>query len=163
MSDLPPPTLPPTQPYASPNPYDQDTSHLNTLSIFYFILAGLQALGTCLGLGYVVLGVMLGLVGVAGSGHDNGGAAAGVGLGGMFACLGIFVMLVIGTFAYLNFLTGKSLRQRKRKTLCQVMAAIACLNVPLGTVLGVFTFVVLSRPSVKASFEGTGPGIVSAG
>jgi hypothetical protein len=32
------------------------------------------------------------------------------------------------------------------------MACVACLSVPLGTVLGVFTIIVLMRPSVKALF-----------
>ena len=34
-----------------------------------------------------------------------------------------------------------------------VIAALECLSVPLGTLLGVFTLVVLSRPSVRDSFD----------
>jgi len=34
-----------------------------------------------------------------------------------------------------------------------VMAAIECIFMPFGTVLGVFTIVVLARPSVKEMFE----------
>jgi hypothetical protein len=33
-----------------------------------------------------------------------------------------------------------------------VIAAISCLLVPLGTVLGIFTILVLVRPSVKERF-----------
>jgi hypothetical protein len=34
-----------------------------------------------------------------------------------------------------------------------VIAIITCLSVPLGTALGVFTLIVLARPSVKQLFE----------
>jgi len=33
------------------------------------------------------------------------------------------------------------------------MAAIACINMPFGTALGVFTLIVLARPTVKALFS----------
>jgi len=33
-----------------------------------------------------------------------------------------------------------------------IVAGITCLSVPIGTVLGVFTLLVLSRPSVKQMF-----------
>ena len=33
-----------------------------------------------------------------------------------------------------------------------IVAGITCLSVPIGTVLGVFTLMVLSRPSVKQMF-----------
>jgi hypothetical protein len=37
---------------------------------------------------------------------------------------------------------------------CLVMASITCMFMPFGTVLGVFTLIVLMRPSVKPLFEG---------
>jgi hypothetical protein len=36
---------------------------------------------------------------------------------------------------------------------CLVTAGLACLFQPVGLVLGVFTFLVLLRPSVKILFE----------
>jgi hypothetical protein len=42
--------------------------------------------------------------------------------------------------------------RRRRLMLCYVTAALACLQMPFGTCLGIFTFIVLGRPSVKASF-----------
>ena len=43
-------------------------------------------------------------------------------------------------------------REDYRQTFCVVVAAISCCFTPLGTVLGVFTLIVLFRPSVKALF-----------
>jgi hypothetical protein len=47
------------------------------------------------------------------------------------------------------------LRERKNRTFSFVVACVNCIHVPLGTVLGVFTIVVLSRESVKRLYEGT--------
>ncbi len=48
---------------------------------------------------------------------------------------------------------GRCLRARKNYTFLLVMAALnGTFIMPLGTLLGVFTFVVLMRPSVKALF-----------
>jgi hypothetical protein len=73
-----------------------------------------------------------------------GGVLMGVG-----GCIGLFCII----WAVLCLLTGISLNAQRRRTLCMVTAGLMCLNIPLGTILGVFTFVVLSRPSVKALFE----------
>jgi hypothetical protein len=48
--------------------------------------------------------------------------------------------------------TGRCLRQHKHYIFCLVMAALMCTNAPLGTILGVFTFIVLLRPEVQAKF-----------
>ena len=50
------------------------------------------------------------------------------------------------------FLVGRGLAQRKRYMFCLVVACVECLFMPFGTVLGVFTIIVLSRDSVKALF-----------
>ncbi len=56
------------------------------------------------------------------------------------------------TMAALKFYTAVCLKQRKSRTFCLVVAAISCLEVPYGTILGVFTFLVLERPSVARLF-----------
>ena len=53
-------------------------------------------------------------------------------------------------------LAGWWLAKRKHYWFCFVVACLACAFSPLGTVLGVFTIIVLLRPSVKALFEGAG-------
>jgi hypothetical protein len=38
-----------------------------------------------------------------------------------------------------------------------VVAGISCISIPYGTVLGILTFLVLARPSIRAVFDrGTG-------
>jgi hypothetical protein len=141
-----------SQPYASPGTPGPEESSLSTLGIFYFIIAGLQALFGCLGLLYIGFGLIVAVIGV-GSAHEQGDAAAAGVFGGFMACFGVFICGLLGTFALLNFKAGKGLRKRRSLTLCYVMAAIACLNFPLGTILGIFTFIVLGKPGVKESFH----------
>ena len=49
--------------------------------------------------------------------------------------------------------SGLAESRRKHYTFCFVMACVECLSVPFGTVLGVFTILVLNRASVKELFN----------
>ena len=58
----------------------------------------------------------------------------------------------IGEEASHRVLQGLQLRQRRRHTFCVVMAAIGCAFMPFGTVLGIFTLIVLTKPTVRSLF-----------
>jgi len=47
---------------------------------------------------------------------------------------------------------GRKLKRRMSRTFCLVVAGIECILMPFGTVLGVFTIVVLMKESVKGIF-----------
>jgi len=49
----------------------------------------------------------------------------------------------------LNIASGVLLGRRTHRTFSIVVAALDCLNMPLGTLLGVFAIVVLTRDSVR--------------
>ncbi|MBA2482197.1 MAG: hypothetical protein H0V44_16165 [Planctomycetes bacterium] len=63
----------------------------------------------------------------------------------------VFILLSL-VFTVTLWMAGTRLKDRTSYTFCQVVAAISCVNVPLGTVLGVFTLIVLQRPGVRALF-----------
>lgn len=67
----------------------------------------------------------------------------------MYAFMG--VLLVLGLV--LNLLVAASLRQRRRWMLCAVVSGLNCLQMPLGTILGVFTLVLINRSDVRATFR----------
>ncbi|HUO85419.1 MAG TPA: hypothetical protein VM534_09930, partial [Thermoanaerobaculia bacterium] len=73
-------------------------------------------------------------------------------IGWIFACVASLLIVFGLTFAACILTMGRFLEQRKHHTFCLVMAGVECLFMPFGTVLGVFTIIVLSRPSVKAMF-----------
>jgi hypothetical protein len=77
-------------------------------------------------------------------------------LGLLFVILGLGLMLAGWTFAALLAWAGRCLGRRKHYTYCFVMACAACLFHPFGVVLGVFTIIVLLRPSVKELFDQSG-------
>ena len=71
--------------------------------------------------------------------------------------LGGFIFVLSLTSATLAFFTARFLKQRKHPVFCTVVAVIECLHFPLGTVLGVFTILVLQRPRVQQMFRENSP------
>lgn len=145
----PPPVDP--GPLTASNGDSRTREHLKLLGIFYYIFAGLTSLGACFMLLYIVFGVFI-LAVPEGMNDANARDTAGL-LGGTFVfaggCGGAFIL----AFALLYFMTAQGLRKQTNKTICYVGAAVSCLNIPLGTILGVFTFVVMARPEAKRLFD----------
>jgi len=52
-----------------------------------------------------------------------------------------------------NLLSSLFLRKKKNRTFSLIVAGINCVQFPFGTGLGVFTFVVLLRDSVRELYE----------
>lgn len=123
---------------------NQDQEHLNLLSIFHYIVAVIAALLACFPLIHFFMGLSM---------------LAGWGNAGMETMIALFMMAFAGlfvlggwAFAICMFIAGRYLAERTHYQFCLVMACIACIFMPFGTVLGVFTILVLIRPSVKALF-----------
>ena len=72
--------------------------------------------------------------------------------GWMFVVFAGLFILAGWAFAVCLVLAGRFLARRKRYMFCLVMAALACMFMPFGTVLGVFTIIVLVREPVKDLF-----------
>jgi hypothetical protein len=85
--------------------------------------------------------------------RDQKGGAPPAFIGWFFILLASAIILVGYSLATCTVMAGRYLRQRRRRTFCMVVAGImAATCMPFGTVLGVFTILVLSRPSVRAAF-----------
>lgn len=145
----PPPSVPSYQ-------MTQDAEHLKLLAIFYYIFSGLSCLGCFVGIFYAGMGLMIPRM--AASAPPSAGAPPfPQEMTWIFFILGIVIIVISLATAVGNFLTARWLSARKNKTFCMVVAGISCIHVPLGTALGVFTFIVLSRPSVARLFEEQSP------
>jgi hypothetical protein len=133
---------------------NQDQEHLRLLSIFHYVMGGLACLLPLFSLIYIGMGVAVLSGKLPSAGAHGHSAAAGDLIGGwFFIAFGALFFLSGVVGAILNFLAGHSLAKRERRTLCLVVAGLNCLHMPLGTLLGVFTFIVLARPSVQALFR----------
>jgi hypothetical protein len=134
---------------------NDDLQHLKLLSIFHYVVASMAALMGCMPIIHLVLGIAL-LSGAFPSRSDE--PFPGVAVGWMFVAIASFMIVSMWSLAICLFLAAGFLRQHRRYTFCLLMAGLACLFTPFGTVLGVFTIVVLIRPTVKQLFgEGIGP------
>jgi hypothetical protein len=124
-----------------------DEEHLKMLSIFYYVLGGVSALLACIPIIHVTIGLFL--ITLSSSAHSAPGGRPPVIIGLLFVIIGGTVMLLGWTLAALKIYAGYCISKRKKRIFCLVIAVISCLGIPVGTVLGVFTFIVLMRPSVK--------------
>ncbi len=124
----------------------EDDRNLELLAIFHYIVGGLTALFSCFPLLHVAIGIAM-LCG-AFDGKDAPPA--------FFAWLFILfpaVIIVTGwTLAGVIIAAGRKLKRRVSRTFCLVVAGIECMMMPFGTVLGVFTIVVLTKDSVREMF-----------
>jgi hypothetical protein len=67
--------------------------------------------------------------------------------------MGSFLIIFGWTFAIVVLIAGRCLSRRKHYTFCFVVGCVGCMVMPFGTVLGVFTILVLNRQSVKELFN----------
>jgi hypothetical protein len=133
----------------------EDESHLKVLSIFHFVAGVLTGLVSLFPIIHLVVGLAM-MGGVFVDGSFLPGAFFGI----FFVVIAL--MFIVGGLALAAgmILTGFYLQQHRKHTFCTVVAGIECIIVPLGTVLGVFTIIVLMRENVKAAF-GQAPGFDS--
>lgn len=142
MTEAPPSPIP-------PEPTREDVDHVRLLSIFHYVLGGLVGLFALFPLIHVALGVAV-MVGAMPA--DDGGEQMPALVGLIFVVVGGAMVAVGEAIAIAMLLAGGKLRRHEGYTFCQVVAGIACIIVPFGTVLGVFTLLVLNRSSVRTMF-----------
>lgn len=128
---------------------NDDQDHLRLLSIFHYVVAGLAGMVACLPLIHLAVGIGFLTGRIEGSQGSDDGARL---VGGILVGIASVFLLCGWTLVGLLVLAGRSLAQHRRYTFCLVMAAISCAFMPFGTVLGVFTLIVLLRPGVKQLF-----------
>jgi len=131
----------------------QDAEHLRLLRIFHWVVAGLTALFSLFPIIHLVIGIAM----VSGGFHGERNPPPAA-IGWIFIVFAAGFILTGLTFSACLAYAGECLKQRQRYTFCLVMAALACMLMPFGTVLGVFTLITLMKPSVKALFTAPSPG-----
>ncbi len=129
---------------------NQDIDHLRILSIFHYIVGGITGLAACIPLIHFTLGLLM-ATGMMDQ-HDPVLPAAGMVL---MAIAGAFI-LAGWALAICLILAGRRLAARQSYNFCLVVAAVGCIFMPFGTVLGIFTIIVLMRPSVRGLFGMSG-------
>ena len=128
----------------------EDEGHLNNLAIGHYIVGAIMVAFACLPLLHLGIGVAM-LTGVLPIEAEVEGdieampslfAWMFIGMGALFFLLGQAVSIGV-------VLSGRFLQKRKNYMFSFVLGCLMCFFVPVGTILGVFTIIVLSRDSVK--------------
>jgi ABC-type Fe3+ transport system permease subunit len=120
---------------------------LRLLSIFHWVLAALAALFSAFPVLYIVMGVLV----LQGRFDDRNPPPEF--LGWMMVAMGIAFTVAGLCYAALVAYAGRCVGRTRHWTFVIVIAALSCAFFPFGTVLGVFTIIVLSKPEVKALFQ----------
>jgi hypothetical protein len=128
---------------------NQDEQQLDLLAIFHYVVAGLTAFFSCFPIIHVSVGVAM-ILGAFNDGKNPPPAF----VGWLFAIFGSLLVLLGWALAACIFAAGRNLKRRRSRMFCLVMAGIECMFMPYGTVLGVFTIIVLMRESVQKLFAG---------
>jgi hypothetical protein len=129
-------------------PRQEDLQHLRILSIFHYVVAGLACLCAMIPIVHLVLGI-----GMLTGSFKGPGPPPPASIGIMFIGFSATIIVLGWIFAICLAFAGYFLSRHRRYMYCFVMAIIACfVNQPFGVALGVFTIVVLVRPSVKELF-----------
>lgn len=128
--------------------------HLRNLSLLHYGLGGLLALLATLPLAHAVIEIAMSFAPHAPGGDEAEPAA----VNSVFIAGSIFILLlgwgVAGATAY----AGHCLASRKHHAFCLSIAALNLGFVPIGTALGLYSFFILLRPSVRALFTETSDG-----
>lgn len=130
-----------------------DEEHLKLLSIGYLVSAAWSALFSLFGLFYAFMGVAMTSF-IASMPERPEQPPPPEFFPWIFGLFGVGMFTVLITIGVLKFIASRRLKQRRSRIFVMVVAGLSCFAVPYGTMLGVFTFLVLGRPSVTRLFEG---------
>ena len=124
---------------------NQELQYLKLLSLSHYIVGGIAAVFSSTALFRLFLGLAIVVGRMEPPLHGHFGWFPGIfsilyGVGGL-------------AFAICLILSGRYLSKQTHYAYCLVVAAIACIFIPVGTVLGVLTLIVLTRTSVQQLFE----------
>jgi len=126
---------------------NKEEEHLKLLSIFHYVVGGIAGFFACIPVIHLIMGIaML-------TGSFRGGPPVFFGL--LFVMMSLTFITLGWTLAICLIVSGRRLARRKCYKFCFAIACISCAFMPYGTVLGVFTIIVLMRPSVKELFAAT--------
>ena len=128
----------------------RDREHLKLLALFHTVVGAGTALFSSMFLLHVFMGVAM-LTNPHFMGGSSGTAPREAAI--VFIAIGSAAVLTGWIFGALQYYSGRCIAARKHCGFSSVVAAISSFNIPLGTVLGVFTLIVLNRPSVKELYN----------
>lgn len=134
---------------------EQDRQYLQLLSIFHYVVAGMTALFGCIPIFHLGIGLSLLFGGMFSEvAMETGDTLLMTVFALLFTLLPLALIVGMWGLALATAVSGYFIQTQQRRTFSVVVAAINCVLFPFGTVLGVFTIVVLVRPSIMGLYSG---------
>ncbi len=132
----------------------EDAKNLELLSIFHYVVAGFTAFFSCMFLIYIYMGLAV----VSGQFmQDTKGVGPPPFFGWIFVIMGAVFLLLGWSIALCMVFAALNLKHRKNRIFCMVVAGIECIQMPFGTILGIFTLIALNKDSIKEMFAPQNP------
>jgi hypothetical protein len=134
-------------------PMDQsklDEEHLRLLTAYHYVAGGIMATFSLVFIFYIFMGTMMPGLSMPQDAKMPHGFDRFMTY--YFVVIGVVGLVFGWGLATLTIYSGKCISQRKKYTLALIVSGLNCLWIPIGTILGVSSFIVLCRPSVKALF-----------
>ena len=141
---------PPARPLA-----DADAGQLRLLVRLHLAAAGLSAAGLGL-LWWHYSRMHAAFLDVTAWKKEPGGGASLEQFFSVFAQFYLVAAAILGVCTLGNLASGLFIRRRRHWLISVAVATFDCLVVPVGTILGAFTLVVLLRESVRADYVAAG-------
>ena len=166
-------SMPPPAPYSASYDEDRLRSHFRTMSVLWYVYGALEVL--C-GLGTAAYGFFVQfmmdavsrdmqaqMAGPQAAAQQPGQVPPVTPLPGppihVMETMGtVYLAIALGGAAFalfhalFSFLTARALSVPRSRGICIATAGIACLSIPLGTVLGIFTLIALLKPEAERLF-----------
>jgi len=132
---------------------DTNNNHLNLLSIFHYVFAGISGISACFPIFHLIMGLSM-LFG------DFFPPEVSPEMPFPFEIFGLMFTLIPAAIIFLGWIfaialaiSGYFISKRRNYLFCLIVAGISCFLAPVGTVLGVLTIVVLMKDDVKLLFN----------
>jgi hypothetical protein len=132
-----------------------DANHLKLIAVFHFVLSALSIVG----LGFLFLHWLLmhSFFERPEMWKAQKGGPSPAEFFAIFKWFYAIGAVFIVTSGVANLVSGILIQRRSGRVFSLVVAGLNCLAFPVGTVLGIFTFLVLLRPSVEEVYESRTP------
>lgn len=131
---------------------DEDIRYLNLLGVFHFVVASIVGLLSCLPLINLFIGIPM-LKDVPYALKEGEFFSQTILAPLMFILLPVGLAVVGWMFAIAIAINGYYIKSRQWLTYCLVIGGIETVFMPFGTVLGVFTIVLLTKTNIKNLFD----------
>lgn len=129
------------------------SEQLNLLATFHYIVGGIGVFMACLPLIHLTIGIAM-LNGTLPMNNNKSEIAPNF-VGVIFIVMGGVFFVIGQCVALLTIYSGKQIKKRKKHTLSFVLGCVLCMFMPFGTILGVFTIILLSKQEVKEMYGAT--------